>query len=84
MERMVYWQRGTLIATDFLVNSGGVIQVADEMNGFDLERARARTLGIYDIALDVLRLADAEGIPPAKAADRLAEARIAAGLTTTG
>lgn len=76
--------RGIAYAPDYLVNSGGVIQVADEMNGFDLERARTRTLGIYDIALDVLRLADAEGIPPAKAADRLAEARIAAGLTTTG
>ena len=76
--------RGIAYAPDYLVNSGGVIQVADEMNGFDLERARTRTLGIYDIALDVLRLADAEGIPPAKAADRLAEARIAAGLTTAG
>lgn len=75
--------RGIAYAPDYLVNSGGVIQVADELNGFDLERARARTLGIYDIALDVLRLADAEGIPPAQAADRLAEARIAAGLPPT-
>jgi glutamate dehydrogenase/leucine dehydrogenase/CBS domain-containing protein len=30
MERTVYWQRGTLIATDFLVNSGGVIYAAQE------------------------------------------------------
>lgn len=75
--------RGIAYAPDYLVNSGGVIQVADELNGFDLERARTRTLGIYDIALDVLRLADAEGIPPAQAADRLAEARIAAGRATT-
>jgi predicted transcriptional regulator len=30
MERIVYWQRGTLIATDFLVNSGGVIFAAQE------------------------------------------------------
>jgi glutamate dehydrogenase (NAD(P)+) len=30
MERAVYWQRGTLIATDFLVNSGGVIFAAQE------------------------------------------------------
>jgi valine dehydrogenase (NAD+) len=73
--------RGISYAPDYLVNSGGVIQVADELNGFDLERARARTMGIYDITLDVLRLADAEGIPPAQAADRLAEARIATGLS---
>jgi CBS domain-containing protein len=30
MERSVYWQGGTLIATDYLVNSGGVIYAAQE------------------------------------------------------
>jgi glutamate dehydrogenase/leucine dehydrogenase/CBS domain-containing protein len=30
MERAVYWQSGTLIATDYLVNSGGVIYAAQE------------------------------------------------------
>ena len=30
MERSVYWQKGVLIATDFLVNSGGVILAAQE------------------------------------------------------
>lgn len=30
MERTVYWQKGVLIATDFLVNSGGVILAAQE------------------------------------------------------
>jgi glutamate dehydrogenase/leucine dehydrogenase len=30
MERSVYWQKGVLIATDFLVNSGGVIFAAQE------------------------------------------------------
>ncbi|MFN2136539.1 MAG: Glu/Leu/Phe/Val dehydrogenase dimerization domain-containing protein [Candidatus Promineifilaceae bacterium] len=30
MERTVYWQQGVLIATDFLVNSGGVIFAAQE------------------------------------------------------
>ena len=71
--------RGITYAPDYLVNSGGVIQVADELNGFDLERATKRTLTIFDTTLEVLRLAEAEGLPPAQAADRLAEARIAAG-----
>ncbi len=31
MERVVYQERGTLIATDFLVNSGGVIYAAHEL-----------------------------------------------------
>lgn len=30
LERTVYWQEGVLIATDFLVNSGGVIYAAQE------------------------------------------------------
>ncbi len=30
MERTVYWQKGVLIATDFLVNAGGVIYAAQE------------------------------------------------------
>jgi len=30
MERAVYWQRGVVIASDFLVNSGGVIFAAQE------------------------------------------------------
>jgi len=30
MERTVYWQTGVLIATDYLVNSGGVIYAAQE------------------------------------------------------
>ncbi len=71
--------RGITYAPDYLVNAGGVIQVADELNGFDLDRARERALGIYQTTLDVLRLGSADGIPPAQAADRLAEAIIAAG-----
>jgi valine dehydrogenase (NAD+) len=71
-------KRGILYAPDFVVNGGGVIQVADELHGFDFERARARTAGIYDTTLAVLREATARGVTPAEAANRLAEERIAA------
>lgn len=71
-------ERGITYAPDYVVNAGGVIQVADELCGFDVERARARALGIYATTLRVLRLAADEKIPPAQAADRLAEAVIAA------
>jgi valine dehydrogenase (NAD+) len=70
--------RGITYAPDYLVNSGGVIQVADELHGFSFERARERTLGIYDATAAVLRAADDEHVPPSVAADRLAERRIAA------
>ncbi|MQY04834.1 Glu/Leu/Phe/Val family dehydrogenase [Actinomadura macrotermitis] len=69
--------RGVLYAPDYVVNSGGVIQVADEIGGFDFERAKARATGIYDTSLKIFGLAADEGVPPAAAADRLAERRMA-------
>lgn len=72
-------ERGIVYAPDFLVNAGGVIQVSDELHGFDLDRAAARTQAIFDSTLAVLRTADDEGVTPATAAERLAERRIAAG-----
>jgi valine dehydrogenase (NAD+) len=71
--------RDVLYAPDFVVNSGGVIQVADELLGFSMERARAKAASIYETTLTVLRAAASDGVTPATAADRLAEARMAAG-----
>ena len=69
-------RRGILYAPDYLVNAGGVIQVEDERHGFSFARAEARAAGIFDVALRVFRAAEAEGVSPAVAADRLAEERI--------
>ena len=71
-------ERGIIYCPDYLVNAGGVIQVADELNGFSFARAKAKATGIHDVMLAVLRTADAEGITPSEAADRLAERRMAA------
>lgn len=68
--------RGILYAPDFCVNAGGVIQVADELEGFSFERAHERAGGIFETTRRVLVTADSDGVPPAVAADRLAEARI--------
>jgi valine dehydrogenase (NAD+) len=69
--------RGILYAPDYVVNAGGLIQVADEIGGYSEERARARAGRVYDTTLRVLRLAAEEGVPPSVAADRLAERRMA-------
>jgi valine dehydrogenase (NAD+) len=69
--------RGVLYAPDYVVNSGGVIQVADEIEGFNFARAKARAGKIYDTTKQILLLAQSEGVPPAVAADRLAERRMA-------
>ena len=70
-------ERGVLYTPDYVANAGGVVQVADEIGGFRFERARAGAARIFDTTLEVFRLADAEGVPPAVAADRLAERRMA-------
>jgi valine dehydrogenase (NAD+) len=68
--------RDLLYCPDYLVNAGGVIQVADELHGFAFERARARVERIFDTTAEVLALAESELVPPSVAADRLAEQRI--------
>ncbi|NJP68088.1 Glu/Leu/Phe/Val dehydrogenase [Streptomyces spiramenti] len=70
--------RGVLYAPDYVVNSGGVIQVADELLGFDFARAKSKAEKIYDTTLEILDRAHSEGVPPAAAADRVAEQRMAA------
>lgn len=70
-------ERGALYAPDYVVNSGGVIQVADELHGFDFARAKRKAAGIRTTTARVFALADEEGVPPAVAADRLAERRMA-------
>jgi valine dehydrogenase (NAD+) len=68
--------RGVLYAPDYVVNSGGLIQVADEIEGYSEPRARAKATGIYDTTKRIFALANTEGVPPSVAADRLAERRM--------
>ncbi|MBQ0827905.1 Leu/Phe/Val dehydrogenase [Streptomyces tagetis] len=69
--------RGILYAPDYVVNAGGVIQVADELRGFDFERCKAQAAKIFDTTLAIFARAKSDGIPPAAAADRIAEQRMA-------
>ncbi|MFI6509371.1 Leu/Phe/Val dehydrogenase [Streptosporangium sp. NPDC050855] len=68
--------RGILYAPDYVVNAGGVIQVADEIEGFNMDRARAKATQIHDTTLKIFSSAAEDGVPPAVAADRLAERRM--------
>ena len=71
--------RGVLYAPDFVVNAGGVIQVADELRGYSAERARALAGGIFETTRDLLALAAERDVLPVHAADEMAETRMAAG-----
>ena len=65
-------ERGILYAPDYCVNSGGLIQVADELEGFSFERAQQRATGIFETTRRVFELAKADGVTTA---DRRGPAR---------
>jgi leucine dehydrogenase len=69
-------QLGILYAPDYVINSGGLINVADELRGYSAERAKAKVEGIFGALRDIFHRAKAEGIPTSEAADRLATDRM--------
>ncbi|WP_054949537.1 Glu/Leu/Phe/Val family dehydrogenase [Numidum massiliense] len=64
-------------APDYVLNAGGVINVADELMGYNRERALKKVETIYDNVLKVFAIAERDSIPSYLAADRMAEERIA-------
>lgn len=73
-------RRGIVYAVDYVANSGGTILDTDRLRkgGFDRERAMANVRAIFDRTHAVFDIAAAERVPLYRAADRLAEQRIAA------
>ena len=69
-------ERGIVYAPDYVINSGGVINVADDMIGYNKERALRRVSKIYDVLGDIFEIARSRHIPSHLAADQLAEERI--------
>ena len=65
-----------LYTPDYVLNAGGIINVADELIGYDRERAMKRVEGIYRTVREVFRRARLDGVTPSRAADNLAEDRI--------
>lgn len=73
-------ERGILYAPDYVINAGGLIQVADELEYKDASMRRERVLmkteAIYDILLRIFTRSKEQNIPTSEVADRLAEERI--------
>jgi leucine dehydrogenase len=69
-------EMGIVYAPDYVINAGGVINVADELYGYNSERALKKVEGIYNNISRVIEIAKRDNIPTYKAADRLAEERI--------
>jgi leucine dehydrogenase len=71
-------ERGILYAPDFVINGGGVVNVADEFHpdGYHHDRAYERIAQIGRQVFEVVRTAEQEGIPTEEAALKLAESRL--------
>ncbi|HEY7346729.1 MAG TPA: Glu/Leu/Phe/Val dehydrogenase dimerization domain-containing protein [Ktedonobacterales bacterium] len=64
--------RAIVYAVDYVINSGGLINVASELDGYDENKARAQTAQIYYTIKRMLEIARAEGISTQRAAHRVA------------
>lgn len=69
-------EMGIVYAPDYVINAGGVINVADELNGYNRDRAMKKVETIYDNIASVIEISKRDNIPTYLAADRLAEERI--------
>lgn len=70
------YEMGIVYAPDYVINAGGVINVADELYGYNRERALKKVEQIYQNIEKVFEISKRDGIPTYIAADRMAEERI--------
>ncbi|MGE5542266.1 MAG: leucine dehydrogenase, partial [Bacillota bacterium] len=60
------------------INAGGMIQVVDELQGYNKERAFKKAAGIQDLLAKVFSISKRDDIPTHKAANVMVEERIQA------
>lgn len=73
-------ERGILYAPDYVINAGGLINVASELapGGYDRERAMRLVETIPNVLTDIFERAERQGRPTNDVAEELAQERIAA------
>jgi leucine dehydrogenase len=67
---------GIVYAPDYVINAGGLISVADELQGYDENRAKAAVEGIYRTLREIFHIARDRHTSTSAAADAYAEERI--------
>ncbi len=68
--------RGILYAPDYAINAGGLVNVAQEVKGYDAKASRELTLKIYDTIWDICERGKRLGAPTYKVADILVEEKL--------
>lgn len=67
---------GIVYAPDYVINSGGVINVSDELNGYNKDRAYKQIENIYSSLERIYEISKRDDISTHIAADRMVEERI--------
>ena len=73
---MALMDRGILYAPDYAINAGGLVNVAQEILGYDAEKARARTLKIFDTIFEIAERARRAMTPTDIIANKMVEERL--------
>ncbi len=69
-------KKGIVYTPDFLINAGGLINVAAELETYNVDRVRGNVEKIYDRTLEIHDLSGKEGIHTQAAAMKIAEKRL--------
>lgn len=69
--------RGILYAPDYAINAGGLCNVAQEVIGYDAEKARDKTMKIFDTIFEIAERSEKTGAPTYRVADQLVEEKLA-------
>ncbi len=69
-------EKKIVYAPDYVINSGGLINVYNELEGYNQEKALSQAKGIYDIVKNILELSERESIPTYAASNKIAEERL--------
>jgi leucine dehydrogenase len=69
-------ERGILYAPDYVINAGGLINVYQELKGYDEKAAKAKAKGIFDTLIEIFERSTKENKPTNETSDAIAEQRI--------
>jgi leucine dehydrogenase len=68
--------RGIVYVPDYAINAGGLINVAQEVQGYDRQKAYDRASKIYDTILELLTRSKETGKRPEQVADQMVDEKI--------
>lgn len=68
--------KGVVYAPDYVINAGGLINVANELEGYNHDRASQQVTRIYDTMIDILSYSKEHNLPSIQASNILAKKRI--------